>query len=39
MPLGAGLFLLTMITEVERVPFDMPKQAELVEGGGPNMVE
>ena len=33
MPLGAGLFLLTMIAEVERVPFDMPEaEAELVEG-------
>ena len=35
MPLGAGLFLLTMIAEVERVPFDMPEaEAELVEGWG-----
>ena len=33
MPLGAGLFLLTMIAEVERVPFAMPEaEAELVEG-------
>tara|TARA_B100000965_G_C19592690_1_gene758651 strand:- start:1045 stop:2547 length:1503 start_codon:yes stop_codon:yes gene_type:complete len=33
MPLGAALFLLTMIAEVERVPFDMPEaEAELVEG-------
>ena len=31
MPLGAALFLVTMIAEVERVPFDMP-EAELVEG-------
>ena len=33
MPLGAALFLITMIAEVERVPFDMPEaEAELVEG-------
>ena len=33
MPLGAALFLVTMIAEVERVPFDMPEaEAELVEG-------
>jgi NADH-quinone oxidoreductase subunit H len=33
MPLGGALFLLTMIAEVERVPFDMPEaEAELVEG-------
>ena len=33
MPLGAVLFLVTMIAEVERVPFDMPEaEAELVEG-------
>ena len=33
MPLGAALFLITMIAEVERIPFDMPEaEAELVEG-------
>ncbi len=33
MPLGAALFLVTMIAEVERIPFDMPEaEAELVEG-------
>jgi NADH:ubiquinone oxidoreductase subunit H len=33
MPLSAGLFLITMIAEVERIPFDMPEaEAELVEG-------
>jgi len=33
MPLGALLFLVTMIAEVERIPFDMPEaEAELVEG-------
>ena len=33
MPLGAVLFLTTMIAEVERTPFDMPEaEAELVEG-------
>ena len=33
MPLGAALFLITMIAEVERTPFDMPEaEAELVEG-------
>ena len=33
MPLGAVLFLVTMIAEVERVPFDMPEaEAELVSG-------
>ena len=33
MPLGGALFLITMIAEVERVPFDMPEaEAELVEG-------
>ena len=33
MPLGALLFLITMIAEVERIPFDMPEaEAELVEG-------
>jgi len=33
MPLGGALFLVTMIAEVERVPFDMPEaEAELVEG-------
>ena len=39
MPLGGALFLITMIAEVERVPFDMPEaEAELVEVGGLNMV-
>ncbi|MEC7757252.1 MAG: complex I subunit 1 family protein [Candidatus Thermoplasmatota archaeon] len=33
MPLGAALFFITMIAEVERIPFDMPEaEAELVEG-------
>ena len=33
MPLGAALFLITMIAEVEHTPFDMPEaEAELVEG-------
>ena len=33
MPLGALLFLITMIAEVEGIPFDMPEaEAELVEG-------
>ena len=33
MPLGAVLFIVTMIAEVERIPFDMPEaEAELVEG-------
>jgi NADH-quinone oxidoreductase subunit H len=33
MPLGAVLFLVSMIAEVERIPFDMPEaEAELVEG-------
>jgi NADH:ubiquinone oxidoreductase subunit H len=33
LPLGAVLFLVTMIAEVERIPFDMPEaEAELVEG-------
>ena len=33
MPLGAILFLIAMIAEVERIPFDMPEaEAELVEG-------
>ena len=33
LPLGAALFLVTMIAEVERIPFDMPEaEAELVEG-------
>ncbi len=33
LPLGAALFLITMIAEVERIPFDMPEaEAELVEG-------
>ena len=33
MPLGGVLFLVSMIAEVERIPFDMPEaEAELVEG-------
>ena len=33
LPLGAALFLITMVAEVERIPFDMPEaEAELVEG-------
>ena len=33
LPLGGALFLVTMIAEVERIPFDMPEaEAELVEG-------
>ena len=33
LPLGAALFLVTMVAEVERIPFDMPEaEAELVEG-------
>ncbi len=33
LPLGAALFLITMVAEVERTPFDMPEaEAELVEG-------
>ncbi len=33
LPIGAMLFLITMIAEVERIPFDMPEaEAELVEG-------
>ncbi len=33
MPLGAVLYLVSMIAEVERIPFDMPEaEAELVEG-------
>ncbi|MBT4059237.1 MAG: NADH-quinone oxidoreductase subunit H [Euryarchaeota archaeon] len=33
LPLGAALFLTTMVAEVERIPFDMPEaEAELVEG-------
>jgi NADH-quinone oxidoreductase subunit H len=33
LPLGGALFLITMIAEVERIPFDMPEaEAELVEG-------
>jgi NADH-quinone oxidoreductase subunit H len=33
MPLGAVLFLVSMMAEVERIPFDMPEaEAELVEG-------
>ena len=36
MPLGAALFLITMIAEVERIPFDMPEAETLVEVGGQN---
>ncbi len=33
LPLGAILFIVTMVAEVERIPFDMPEaEAELVEG-------
>jgi NADH-quinone oxidoreductase subunit H len=33
MPLGAAIFLIAMVAEVERIPFDMPEaEAELVEG-------
>ena len=33
MPLGFLLFIVTMVAEVERIPFDMPEaEAELVEG-------
>ncbi len=33
LPLGGMLFLITMVAEVERIPFDMPEaEAELVEG-------
>ncbi len=33
LPLGGLLFIVTMIAEVERIPFDMPEaEAELVEG-------
>ena len=33
MPLGAVLFIVVMVAEVERIPFDMPEaEAELVEG-------
>lgn len=33
MPMGAMLFLVVMVAEVERIPFDMPEaEAELVEG-------
>ncbi len=33
LPLGGMLFLVTMVAEVERIPFDMPEaEAELVEG-------
>ena len=33
LPLGSILFIITMVAEVERIPFDMPEaEAELVEG-------